>query len=862
MPLQRGAHLGPYEIVAPLGAGGMGEVFRARDPRLSRDVAVKVLSSAASTDPERLRRFQQEARAAGGLNHPNILALYDVGTHEGTPYVVSELLEGETLREKLGAGGLVPRRAVDWAVQIAQGLAAAHDKGIVHRDLKPENLFVTRDGHVKILDFGLAKLADGLLATHDSDAATAAIVTPSSSSSPGMVVGTAGYMSPEQVRGQAVDHRSDIFSFGAILYEMLTGRRAFLGGSAVETMSAILKEEPPELESAGQPLPPGLERIVRHCLEKSPEERFQSARDLAFGLQAVSGLSAVSGVLAAIPAAPRPRTVSLRTALAGGTALTLLAAGAFVLGRRSSPTPSPTFRQLTFKRGAILRARFAPDGQTVVYGAAWDGGPFQVFVARAGSPESRPLELAGADVLAVSRGGEMALSLGQRFRGGFQFSGTLARAPLAGGSPRQVVEDVFDADWSPDGAGLAVVRTVNGRDRLEFPVGTVRHEASGWISHPRVGPRGDLAVISHPAWPDDGGDVMLLDSSGGKRTLASGYASLQGLAWSPRGDELWFTAAEHGKARALHAVTLAGRVRTLLRAPGRLTLQDVAPDGRLLLSRDAVRFEIAGRPPGASAERDLSWLDGSVAQDLSEDGRTILFSEGGEGGGTGYGVYMRGTDGSPAVRLGDGLPTALSPDGRWALTLQRTSPPEIVLLPTGAGEPRHLPRHQLADYLWVHWLPDGNGLVINAAEPGHGYRSYLQHLDGGPPRPVTPEGLWTQWVAPDGSSLAVSGSGTPISIQPLGGGEAQPVAGAQARDRLAHWGRDGSLYVFRREDVPCRVSRLDLASGRREAYRTLSPGDPAGVVATSEVQFSADLTAYTYTYLRILSELYVVEGLL
>jgi Tol biopolymer transport system component len=556
----------------------------------------------------------------------------------------------------------------------------------------------------------------------------------------------------------------------------------------------------------------------------------------------------------------RPRTVPLRGALLGALLLALLGAGAFVAGRRSATSASPGFRQLTFKRGAILRARFAPDGQTVAYGAAWDGRPFQVFVARPGSPESRPLEPAGADILSISPSGEMALCLGQRFRGGFQFSGTLARAPLAGGAPREVLEDVFDADWGPDGS-LAVVRTVSGRDRLEFPVGTVRHETNGWVSQPRVAPGGRaVAFIDHPVWPDDGGDVVLLELPGTKRILAAGFASVQGLAWSPRGDALWFTAAESGKSRSLHAVTLAGRSRAVLRAPGRLTLQDVAPDGRVLLSRDAVRFEIAGRPPGAEAQRDLSWLDGSLAQDLSEDGRTVLFSEGGEGGGAGYGVYVRSTDGAPAIRLGEGLPTALSPDGRWALTLRRSAPPEIVMLPTGAGEPKRIPRHQLDDYLWVHWMPDGRGLVINAAERGHGFRSYLQDVAGGPPRAVTPEGLWTQWVSPDGRSLAVSGTGTPISIQAIEGGSGQLVAGARPGDRLAHWGQDGALYVFRREEVPCRVYRLDLANGRRELFRTLSPTDPAGVVATNEVQFSADLEAYTYTYLRILSELYLLEG--
>src|SRR5450755_1510285 len=285
MTLAPGARLGPYEILAPLGAGGMGEVYRARDPRLGRDVAIKVLPPSYSADPDRLRRLAQAARAAGLLNHPNVMAVYDVGSDEaGEPYVVSELLEGETLRSALAGGTLAPRRAVDYALQIAHGLAAAHEKGILHRDLKPENLFVTNDGRVKILDFGLAKLTQ----TEGQSGPQTNLPT---ATEPGVVMGTLGYMSPEQVKGKPADQRSDIFAFGAILYEMLSGARAFHRDSAAETMSAILREEPPDLSATNKNVPPGLERLVAHCLEKSPEQRFHSAHDLAFDLDSVSGAS-------------------------------------------------------------------------------------------------------------------------------------------------------------------------------------------------------------------------------------------------------------------------------------------------------------------------------------------------------------------------------------------------------------------------------------------------------------------------------------------------------------------------------------------------------------------------------------------
>src|SRR5512136_2295410 len=284
MSLSPGFRLGPYEIGALIGAGGMGEVYRARDTRLERDVAIKVLPAEFAADPDRLRRFEHEARAVAALDHPNILAVHDVGDHEGAPYLVAELLEGETLRERLQAGVLPVRKAVDYALQMARGLAAAHDKGIIHRDLKPENLFVTKDGIVKILDFGLARQA--LVAPgEDTHSPTLQRET-----GPGVVLGTVAYMSPEQARGETVDHRSDLFSLGSVLYEMLSGRRAFHGDSSVETLNAILKEEPPELPADRQ-IPPLLDRLVRHCLEKKPEDRFQSARDLVYELEGVTGSS-------------------------------------------------------------------------------------------------------------------------------------------------------------------------------------------------------------------------------------------------------------------------------------------------------------------------------------------------------------------------------------------------------------------------------------------------------------------------------------------------------------------------------------------------------------------------------------------
>jgi Tol biopolymer transport system component len=403
-----------------------------------------------------------------------------------------------------------------------------------------------------------------------------------------------------------------------------------------------------------------------------------------------------------------------------------------------------------------------------------------------------------------------------------------------------------------------------GRDHLEYPLGTALAETVGWISHPRVSPRGDaVAFIDHPNWPEDAGSVVMVDRAGKRAVLADGWSSAQGLVWAPSGSEVWFTAAPNGRARALYAVSLAGRVRLIRSAPGSLTLQDIARDGSVLLTRDALRYETTVKAPGAAREQDMSWLDGSLGEALSTDGRRLLFYEGGEAGGASYGVYVRPTDGGSAVRLGEGLPTSLSPDGKWALTIRRNNGSELVMLPTGAGEPRVLPRLGISEHLWGFWLPDGTRLVVNGAEPGKGLRSYLQEIDGeGGLKALTPEGLWAANVSPDGTLLAAVSTGQPVSLVPLAGGSPQPVTGSLAGDRPAQWSADGrSLYVFRRDELPCRVYRLGLDRGERELWKELIPADPAGVVAIHEVLITPDASAYAYGYVRWLSDLYLVEGL-
>ncbi len=860
MSLALGTKLGPYEITALIGAGGMGEVYRAKDSRLGREVAIKVLPSALSKDPERLQRFEQEARAAGALNHPSITAVYDIGTHEGSLYVVSELLEGETLRSRLASGPLPPRKASDYAVQIARGLSAAHGKGIVHRDLKPENLFVTKDGRVKILDFGLAKLT----LTEAGGAPLTEMPTAAADTEPGVVLGTLGYMSPEQVRGQTVDSRSDIFSFGAVLYEMLCGKRAFTGSSAADTMSAILMKEPPDLMSADPGIPQAFERIVRHCLEKNPEERFQSARDAAFDLEDLSG---VSGAVPAAAALSVPSRKVRPGVLAAGVLLLVgtLAAGVLV-GNRIARTSPPSYQQVTYGHGVVGAARFAPDGQTILYTAAWAGGPLQLFLKRPESPDSLPVGPAGAELLAVSRTGEMALSLNCRPGRAGRFGvcdGTLARALLTGGSLREVLENVQQADWTPDGSNLALVRDVGAASRLEFPTGKVLYETRGHVSFPRFSPKGDrIAFFDHPLVADDRGSVAVVDLSGKKRTLTTNWPSVQGLAWSPGGEEIWFTASPSGPMRALYGVTLSGRLRQIARVPGAIRLHDVTKDGRVLVTRESIENGVFALAPGATRERDLSWLEYSSARDISADGKTVLFEEQSAPAGPNYAVCVRGTDGSPVIRLGEGLASAISHDGKWVLSKLPPPGEPYVLLPTGPGEPRRAAYDGIESYARGIFLPGDREILFRAKRAREPFRLYRGSLAGGNAHPVsrevTGQGLI---VSPDGRRAVATGPEGTAAIYPLDAGPdspSRPIPGATPADVPIQWSDDGrSIYVRRGS---ARVFLLDLETGRSRLWKEIMPADPAGA-AFGNIRITPDGKAYAYSLGRTLSQLYLVDGL-
>ena len=848
-------------------------MYRARDARLDRVVAIKVLPTSYSADAERLQRFVQEARSAAALNHPNILSIFDIGNEHGAPYIVSELLEGQTLRERIRSGALSNRKAIDYGLQVARGLAAAHEKGIVHRDLKPENLFLTNDDRVKILDFGLAKL------TRPETSASAEEPTVQVNTEPGQVMGTVGYMSPEQVRGKAADHRSDIFAFGSILYEMLSGQRAFRGETAADTMSAILKEEPVELTEVARNVPPALERMVRHCLEKNPGQRFQSAGDLAFNLEALtdSSVGSKTSAQAAIADAASLGTATaqrkegaprgkLRVA-AGALGLAALMLGVgWWLGRSSGRAPLAEYQAVTFRPGSIGNVRFTPDG-SIVYSASWDGGASQLYVGRTDDPGSRELGLKNAELLSISKSGELAVRLNSENLGGWMETGTLARIPMSGGTPREVLDNVQDADWAADGENMAVVRYLPETQhwRLEYPIGKVLVDGTNWISHPKISPDGKwVAFADHEnAVGDDEGSVAAIESDGKdkEKILSSGWTSLQGILWSPTGDEIWFTSTHGGSGANPRAVTLSGTARTIANVPGGMWLEDVR-NGAVLIVTHHRRIGIRGMPPEGKEERELGWLDWSVLGDMTRDGHKVLFEEAAAGGGPNYTVFVRDSDGSPPVRIGEGSGLAISPDAKWVITQAAKGGP-LRLVPTGAGEARQL-THDKVDYQKVRWLGGGKELLASGVESGHGARDYVIAVSSGDSKAVTPESVVGVIPAPDGRSTAVQGADGKWGIWPLDGSGLRPIPGLDSNYRVSGWSPDGaSVFAVpaRQRDKTGNVYHVNVDTGKMNLVRTFGGDLAAGTVSMGGSYMSGDAGAYAYRYMQVLSQVYVVRGM-
>ena len=873
-----GQTISHYRVVEHLGGGGMGVVYKAEDTTLGRFVALKFLPEELSRDPQALERFRREARAASALNHPNICTIHEVGEHQGHVFIVMEYLEGKTLKHLIEGRPLELEILLNLGIEIADALEVAHAKGIVHRDIKPANILVASRGHAKILDFGLAKVARPL----SIDSRTRESVL--DLTAPGTAVGTVAYMSPEQLKGKELDARTDLFSFGVVLYEMGTGNQPFRGETSAVVTDAILNRPPTRPTRINPNLPEKLEEIISNALEKDPDMRCQSAAEMRAELKRLkrsldSSRTAVRTEELSQTSVPfeatqgQRRRVPLGVLLGACTVLALslgLYAGSLLFSR--PPYMQPVYHQLTFRRGSIRSARFAPDGQTILYSAAWQGGPVDVFTARPEAPEARAMGLSHTQLASVSSASEMALLLDSKALGTWVSMGTLARAPLIGGAPREVLEQVQWADWSPDGTNLLVVRDLNGRNRLEYPIGKPLYETGGWIGHPRVSPRGDrVAFIDHPVQGDDRGSIVVMDLNGNKKVLSQEWYTAQGLAWSPDGSEVWFTSSRTGVDRTLYATALNGKERMVLRLPGALMLFDIWKDGRVLFMRASWRRELIGINSIDNKQHDLSWLDYSYPADISADGKTLLFDEEGGGGalaysksgGFSYAVYLRKTDGAPAVLLGEGGAVALSPDGKSVIAQTLDSPSQLRLLTTGAGEARML-THDNINYSWAHWFPDGKHVLVSANESGKGVRFDVFDVASGQMRAISPEGVNATafFVSPDSQWVAGIGPDQLGYLYPVNGGQPKVIKGVNPGELPITWSSDGrSIYIYQPGELPARVYRIDLQTGQRTLWKQLMPSDPAGVETIGPILMTPDASTCVFGYHRMLSDLYLVEGL-
>ncbi|HKF41856.1 MAG TPA: protein kinase [Thermoanaerobaculia bacterium] len=837
MAVEAGSRLGPYEVLSPLGAGGMGEVYRARDPRLDRGIALKVLPQEVASDPSRLHRFEKEARSASALNHPNIVTVYDIGSEGPVSYIAMELVEGKTLRELLFGGALSLRRLLPLAAQIADGLARAHVAGIVHRDLKPENVMVTKDGLVKILDFGLAKLTRAETQSGESSG-----LPTETGTSPGVVLGTVGYMSPEQAAGQPLDFRSDQFSFGSILYEMATGKRAFQKETAVDTLSAILHEEPKPLSEIRPDTPAPLRWIVERCLAKEPERRYAATRDLARDLETLRDRSSDSS--AAVVPATGGRLGAGALLLAFTVAIA--AAGVFVgkkLWKEPASSP-PKFQRLTFLRGFVNNARFSSDGQTVAYSAAWDGGPPQVFTTRIENPISTKLGIPDAQLVSLSSTGEAAIAMGRPTILWWFVPGTLASVPLVGGAPRELATDVQWADWAPGGTEMAVVRG----GKVEFPARKVVYQSPG--AFPRVSPDGSLVAFL------DRGVIHVVDRSGKEHLISRKFVWHTSVAWKAS-DRILVTEFQKDPG-VIYELTLSGKEQAVFRSANALHLMDASRDGRLLLAVGNPRQESWLRKDGEPSDRELTVHANSDSMSISPDGKTLLINDTGT-------MYLRNFDGSGFKKLGEGVGSEMSPDGKWVVVVREGPPAHLALVPTGAGEEKALDRSDLEEFDWenVRWSGDGRTLLFGGRSRGRKGAMYTQDVAGGKPRPLTPDGLETQStsISPDARFVVVERKDG-FWLYPVEGGDPRPVAGMLKTDFVwRNWSADGRyLYAWNPLELPFRVFRVEIATGRREPWKTITPQDPAGVWS-ADLMLTPDGKSYAYNCKRTLNDLYLVEGL-
>ena len=809
MPLPAGTRLGHYEILGPLGAGGMGEVYRARDTRLGRDVAIKILPDSLAANPDALARFEREARAVAALSHPNILAIHDFGLDGGRAYSVMELLSGGTLRDRLEGGALPARKSLEFASQIARGLAAAHDRGIVHRDLKPENLFVTDDGHVKILDFGLARMAAESEIGGDSSSLTQT-PTRHPETRPGVVLGTIGYMSPEQVRGLQVDHRTDIFSFGVVLYEMLTGQRAFRGDTAADTMTAILREEPSALSGLDRTVPPALERVVQHCLEKNPAERFQSARDLAFNLEATSGASGPAFASGASGAGFAPTgSGAVEGAMSGRVSIGrvgLVAAAALVIGAglgalaartwsRPAPVAPPSLRQLTYT-GADFDPEASPDGRLIAYTSEREGVQ-RIWLKQYPGGDEVALTSGPDRLPRFSPDGTQILFIRDADR-----RQDLYRVAVVGGEPRRLLENVMGADMSPDGRQIAFVRRLVPGETLTSVIGIagangdgereIAREENQTIAAPRWSPDGRTIALINRGAENTPHKILLMQPDGsGRRVLETPppAGSITPVVWLGHGEAMIYGKAEGfiasghegGSGRIIRQELASGRAEVVMWSPARPNDLAVRAPGSLIVGSSSQRQNllVSSLPadrPGASRR----WMTRGNAIDRQP-------------------VY--------------------SADGEWVMfSSNRSGNLELWKASTTTGAIRRLTDDPTQDWDPA-FTPDGKGILWSSSRDGH-FEIWTGNVDGTGARRVTDDGVDAenptmtpdgQWVVYNSSNPAKSGI---WKVRADGTEATRLVPGFWSTPEVSP---DGQWVAFRTRTRP-RVLRIArLSDGRLEA---------------------------------------------
>jgi serine/threonine protein kinase len=850
MSLPPGTRLGSYEVIGLLGAGGMGEVYSARDTRLGREVAIKVLPADVAADAERLARFEREARAVSALNHPNIVTLYEVGTSDTGPYLVLERVDGESLRAVIASGPMPVRRLLGLGAQIAAGLAKAHAAGVVHRDLKPDNIMVTADGFAKILDFGLARLflPDDALADK-ADETTLARQTAS-----GVVLGTLGYLSPEQAAGKPADYRADQFALGALLYEMATGLRPFKRETVLESLTATMRDEPEPLRSKRADLPSPLAWLIERCLSKSAEDRYASTKDLARDLADLRDrLSEIAEKTSGVFSESSPRKRRPTSFLALGAAVVVGIAG-FLAGRESADDANepPSYRPITFRRGLINGARFSADGKTVYYSASYGGDQSRVFMARIDGAESKMLDLPPGILLSVSSKNELAM-LQTEGRNAGTAIGTLVLVPAVGGTPRPLLDDVVYADFAPDGERLLAVRK-NGS--VEFPIGHPLPVQAFWA---RVSPSGDrIAII--------GNNLLQITDLQGKVLFEHREPFMYGFAWGAGDHELWFTGSQTagGTDRALYALTLDGRSRLVARAPGAMTVHDVAPDGgSALVSTAPGWISIGAVRAGEPRERLLDLQGRTQIAGLSADGKWVLLTEERE---VGTGAYLRSTDGKETYQLGARWwAIGLKPDGGSALVCDRKTPTIAQLIPRGAGAAQDVPLppdQECRSSLRARWSADGRRLIVGLSDKAKGPRLWMR--EGAEWRVLSAESLTRTYpslpaITPDGRTVAWKDITGAVWMVPIDGGTPTRLEG-ETGVPLQFSANGRELFLFQAESLPWKVYRRDIATGRVTPWRSLMPDDPAGVFLFTTLFLSDDEQSYVYQFMRASNELWLAQG--